>query len=106
MTRSTTTIPFHDLTFLDDLPKLRDVEDRRKKFLRMIRRERQNAELDAGQITEEDMVSTYDLIDDLELRRIKRRAMRYLERLHSSTGMYHLDEVNRARLTPLRGRLP
>ncbi|WP_052249482.1 hypothetical protein [Tateyamaria sp. ANG-S1] len=32
--------------------------------------------------------------------------MRLLERAQSKTGMYHLSEEDRARLTPLRGGLP
>ncbi|MDG1457777.1 MAG: hypothetical protein P8Q92_07795 [Pseudoprimorskyibacter sp.] len=41
----------------------------------------------------------YDLVDEDDMRRIKRRAMRLVERMHSATGMYHLSEENRARLT-------
>lgn len=106
MTRSTTTIPFHDLTFIDDISKLRDVEARWKTFLKRIRENAQEADLAAGKITEEDVVSSYYLVNDADLRRIKRRATRLLERVHSATGMYHLSEENRARLTPLRGGLP
>lgn len=51
-------------------------------------------------------MSSYNLVDEGDLRRIKRRAMRLLERVHSTTGMYHLSEENRARLTPLRDGLP
>jgi hypothetical protein len=48
----------------------------------------------------------YDLVDEDDMRRIKRRAMRLVERMHSATGMYHLSEENCARLTPLRGGVP
>lgn len=106
MTRSQTTIPFHDLTFIDDLAKLCDVEARWKNFLKEVRRSAQAADLEAGRITEDDLVQPYNLVTDADLRRIKRRAMRLLERVHSSTGMYHLSEENRARLTPLRGGVP
>ncbi|MEJ6390577.1 AAA family ATPase [Gymnodinialimonas ulvae] len=106
MTRSQTTIPFHDLTFIDDVAKLRDVEARWTSFLKEIRRRAQAADLEAGRIMEDELVQPYNLVTDTDLRRIKRRAMRQLERVHSSTGMYHLSEENRARLTPLRGGVP
>jgi len=51
-------------------------------------------------------VFSYDIVDDADMRRIKIRSVRYLERLHSSTGMYHLAEDSRVRLTPLKGGLP
>ncbi|MCK0168608.1 hypothetical protein MWU52_13685 [Jannaschia sp. S6380] len=57
-------------------------------------------------MTEDDCLYDYELVADADMRRIKRRAMRVLERVHSSTGMYHLTEENRARLTPLRDGLP
>lgn len=60
MTRSQTTIPFHDLTFIDDVAKLRDVEARWKSFLREIRRSAQTADLQAGRITEDDLVQPYN----------------------------------------------
>ncbi|WP_171229227.1 AAA family ATPase [Ruegeria sp. HKCCA4008] len=106
MNRSTTTIPFHDLTFVDDIPKLRNVEDRLHKFLRGLRRERQDRDHEAGKISEDDLVNPYTLVEDQDRARIKRRAARYVERVQSSTGLYHLSEEARARLTPLRGGLP
>lgn len=106
MTQSQSKIPFHNLTFHDDLPKLRDVETRLKVFLKTIREKTQRAEIEAGQKTEEDRVFSYDIVDDADMRRIKIRSVRYLERLHSSTGMYHLAEDSRVRLTPLKGGLP
>ncbi|WVX47062.1 hypothetical protein ROLI_001260 [Roseobacter fucihabitans] len=105
MTRATTTIPSHDLTFIDEVAKFRDVEARWKSFLKQIRCNAQNADLEAGLITEDDLVQPYYLVNEADLRRIKRRAIRLLERVHTSTGMYHLSEVNRTRLTPLRGGL-
>ncbi|WP_298837746.1 AAA family ATPase [uncultured Roseobacter sp.] len=106
MTRSTTTIEFHDLTFLDNIPNVRDVEERLKKSLRRVRHVKQEEDLEAGRVKKGDLVSIYDLIDDDDRKRIKCRARRYLERVRSSIGMYHLSEENRARLTPLRGGLP
>ncbi|MEO0862659.1 MAG: hypothetical protein AAFY65_18850 [Pseudomonadota bacterium] len=88
------------------MAKLRDVEARWKSFLKEVRRRAQAADLEAGRITEDDLVQPYNLVTDTDLRRIKRRAMRLLERVHSSTGMYHLSEEHRARLTPLRGGMP
>ena len=106
MTRSRSTIPFHNLTFIDDMAKLCDIEERWKIFLKRVRQQAQDADPEAGKITEDDAMDLYNLVNDADLRRIKRRAMRLLERMHSSTGMYHLSEENRARLTPLQGGLP
>ena len=106
MTQTQSKIQFHNLIFYDDLPKLGDVETRLKKFLETTRSNAQRVEMEAGRITEQDRVYPYDLVDDTDRRRIKRRAMRLLDCLHSSTGMRHLIEENRARLTSLRGGSP
>ena len=106
MTRSQSKIPFHNLTFHDELPKLREVEKRLKTCLETIRQRAQDGEIKAGRMTEEGRVYSYDLVDDTDLLRIKRRSMRFLDCLHSSTGMRHLSDAERARLTSLRGGLP
>lgn len=106
MSRSNSIIPFHDLKFLDDVPSLRSVEERFRKFLKRARKAAQERAVVQGQMAEDDCLYDYELVTDKDMRRIKRRAMRVLERIHSSTGMYHLTEENRARLTPLRGGLP
>ncbi|ALI56899.1 AAA family ATPase [Celeribacter marinus] len=106
MTQSQSKIPFHDLTFYDDLPKLRDVEARLKTFLKATRERAQRIAIEAGRMADEDRVYSYDIVNDADMRRIKIRSVRYLERLHSSTGMYHLAEENRVRLTPIKGGLP
>lgn len=106
MPNATSTIPFHNLTFIDDIVTLHSVEERWRASLKRIRRSIQQAELQAGKITEEDLEAPYNLVREEDRRRIKRRAMRLLERVHSSTGMYHLSDENRARLTPIRGGLP
>ena len=106
MTRSQSKIPFHNLTFYDEVPKLREVEKRLKTCLETLRQRAQEGEIKAGRMTEEDRVYSYDLVDDTDLSRIKRRAMRFLDCLHSSTGMRHLNDNERAKLTSLRGGLP
>ncbi len=106
MSRSHSTIPFHELKFLDDVPSLRSVEERFRKFLKRTRKAAQELAVAQGQMTEDDCLYDYELVADEDTRRIKRRAIRVLERVHSSTGMYHLTEENRARLTPLRDGLP
>jgi hypothetical protein len=106
VTSSRTLIPISSIKFIDDIPRLRDVEERLKKFLRQRR-------LAALEATEEDdpepsgrISYHYEEIDESDGAKIKRRSMRYLERVHSSTGIYHLSEQNAAKLTPLRGGLP
>ena len=106
MTQSQSKIPFHNLTFHDDLPKLRDVEARLKAFLKTTRERVQRIEIEAGRMADEDRAFSYDIVDDADMRQIKIRSVRYLERLHSSTGMYHLAEESRVRLTPLKGGAP
>lgn len=106
MTKSQSKIPFHNLTFHDDFPKLRNVEARLKIFLKCLRQTAQDIEVEAGRMTEDDCLGPYELINDTDERRIKRRGMRFLDCLHSSTGMRHLTDETRARLTSLRGGLP
>lgn len=106
MTRAQSKIPFHNLKFHDELPKPRDIETRLATFLKTTRETAQRVEIEAGRVIDEDRVYPCDLVDDADRRKIKIRAMRYLERLHSSTGMYHVAEENRVRLIPLKGGLP
>ena len=106
MTRSTTTIPFHDLNFIDHIPAVREVEERLKKFLRRLRKERQDAAHEAGLITEDDLKMSFAMLEDADRTRIRRRALTYRDRLQAPTGMSHLSEENRTRLTALRGGLP
>ena len=106
MTRSQTTIPFHNLTFHDDLPKLRDVEKRLTNFLTTTREKAQRAEIEAGRMTDDDRVYAYDLLDEADKQRIKGRAIWFLERQQAASGMQHLSAENRVRLTGLRGGLP
>jgi len=106
MTRSQSTIPFHNLTFHDDMPKQRDVEKRLNAFLKTIRESAQRAEIEAGRMTDEDRVYSYDIVTDADMRRIKMRSVKYVERLRASTGMDHLSEENQLRLGALKGGLP
>lgn len=106
MTQSQSKIPFHNLTFYDDLPKLRDVEARLKTFLETTRKSAQRVEIEAGRMAEKDRVYPYDLVGDADMGRIRRRAVWFLERKQLSTGMHHLSDENRVRLTSLRGGLP
>ncbi|WP_412550739.1 AAA family ATPase [Shimia sp. MIT910701] len=106
MTKSQSKIPFHDLTFYDDLPKMRDVEARLKTFLEATRKRAQRIEIEAGRLAEEDRVYPYDSVGDADMGRIRRRAMWFLERKQLLTGMHHLSDENRVRLTSLRGGLP
>ena len=106
MNHSQSIIPFQNLTFTDGIDKLHDIEARWRDFLKRIRKQAQDAAQEAGKITEYDAVKPCELVNDTDLRRIKRRAERLFERRQSSAGMYHLSDENRARLTPLRGGLP
>jgi hypothetical protein len=104
MTRATTTIPFSTIKFIDNIPRLSDLAERLTQKLREIRMELNQSEPD--RMSAGGAQSRYDLITDVDTIRIKRRAMRYLERLHNSTGTQHLPQRDQALLTPLRGGLP
>ncbi|MEL6467991.1 MAG: AAA family ATPase [Pseudomonadota bacterium] len=106
MTCSTTMIPFHDLDFIDHVPTVREVEDRLKKHLRKLRKESQDAAHEAGLITEDDLKMSFEMLEEVDRTRIRRRAVTYRDRLQASTGMSHLSEENRTRLSTLRGGLP
>lgn len=75
MTQSQSKIPFHNLTFYDDLPKMRDVEARLKTFLESTRKRAQRIEIETGRMAEEDRVYPYDLVGDADMGRIRRRAI-------------------------------
>ncbi len=104
MTRATTTIPFTTLKFIDDIPRLPELQTRLTQRLREIRM--QINQRDPDLMVAETTQSLFDLITDADDMKIKRRAMRYLERLHNSTGTQHLPQRDVAMLTPLRGGLP
>ncbi|SEN78449.1 hypothetical protein SAMN04488003_1362 [Loktanella fryxellensis] len=102
MTRSTTTIPFSEIKFLDDIPRLAKLEERLTDALRKIRTSKRQRP-DPGDMSLTHVANWFDLIQDADTAMIKRRAMRFLERLHSGTGTHHLPERDRATLTALRG---
>lgn len=104
MTRATTTIPFSNIKFIDKIPRLSDLTERLTYKLRQIRMELNSRE--PHRMADGTPQSSHALITDADTARIRRRAMRYLERLHSFTGTQHLPERDAALLTPLRGGLP
>ncbi len=73
MTTAQSTIPFHKRTFSDDLPKLRDVEKRLTSFLKTTCERAESTEIEAGRMEDEDWTYPYDLVDEEDMRRIKRR---------------------------------
>ena len=85
MTRSQTTIPFSEIRFLDDIPRLSKVEERLTDTLRKIRLSKR-PRIDPNDISLAQVVNWCDLIQDADTAVIKRRAMQFLERLHSGTG--------------------
>jgi hypothetical protein len=104
MTRATTTIPFSTIKFVDKIPRLSDLTEQLTHKLRQIRMELNSRE--PHRMADGAPQSSHALITDADTARIRRRAMRHLERLHSSTGTQHLPERDAALLTPLRGGLP
>lgn len=106
MPRATTTNPFHALRFEDDLPTLHEVERRLKTFLRGLRRQRQAAQTGDDEGARDKMDQFFDYLNEAERRKIRRRAHCYVQRLGALSGLSHLSEENRAKLTPIRGGLP
>lgn len=100
MTLSKTPIPFCSLKFIDHLPRLREVEDRLKETLRELR----NRKLVAAGSEDrgDDLALWYQLINDDDRDMIKRRAIRFLERLQSLSGMGHLPDPAKTQLNALR----
>ncbi|SLN74656.1 Lon protease [Roseivivax jejudonensis] len=98
----TTKIPFSNVRFYENIPRLDDVEQRLQRFLKDLRISRQEAEFSAGRISEDDKLAPHAIVSRREKIRIANRAMAYLERLHASTGMDHLKDQDRARLEGLR----
>ncbi len=77
MTLSKTPIPFCALKFIDELPRLREVEDRLKETLREIKNRKLMA---AGSVDHtNDTVLWHQLINDTNRKMTKRRAIRFLE---------------------------
>ena len=95
-------IPFAKVRFYEDIPKLEVVEDRLQRFLKDLRIARQDAEISAGRLSEDDKLAHHAIVERRDKIRIANRAIAYVERVHSSTGMDHLSERDRARLEPLR----
>ena len=106
MPRATTTIPFHALRFEDDLPTLHEVERRLKTVLRGLRRHRQAAQTGDDDDGRDKLDQFFDHLNEAERRKIRRRAHRYVQRLDALSGLSHLSEENRAKLTPLHRGLP
>ncbi|MBQ2262471.1 MAG: hypothetical protein II336_14005 [Loktanella sp.] len=104
MTRAKTTIPFSKIKFIDDILRASDLQERLTQKLRGIRMERDRCGPD--EVAAEKAQNIHGLINHTDITRIKRRVMRYLERLHNSTGTQHLPQRDVALLTPLRGGLP
>lgn len=104
MTRATTKIPFSTIRFIDNIPRLYDMQKRLAQKLLEIRERLYQREPDK-MITKK-MQTSDDAISDAHTTNIKRRATRYLERLHSATWIKNLSQSYEAMLTALRGGLP
>ncbi|MEP4196947.1 MAG: hypothetical protein ABJL99_15070 [Aliishimia sp.] len=100
MTLSNTPIPFCSLKFIDELPRLGEVEDRLKETLREIRNRTLTAagNKDCG----DDPALWHQLINDDDRKMTKRRAIRFLERVQSSSGLSHLPDAAKTQLHALR----
>lgn len=70
MTRSHSTISFHKLRFNDDVPSLRHIEDRLRRFLKRTRRHAQEQAVALGRMSEDDCLNDYDLVESADLSRI------------------------------------
>ncbi|WP_417526240.1 AAA family ATPase [Marinovum sp.] len=101
MTGATTKIPFCAARPLDDIPLRSELQNRFTQKLREIRMElnhRKSEGLNAENFRA--------LITAADTAKIKRRAVRYRERLRSQSGAGHLPQRDEVMLTPLRDGLP
>lgn len=100
MTLSKSPIPFCSLKFIDELPRVREVDDRLKETLRAMRNRKLMA---AGSVDHgNDPALWHQLINDTDRKMTKRRAIRCLERMQSLSGMSHLPDPAKAQLNALR----
>jgi len=79
------------------MSSLHNVEDRLRRFLKRTKRRKQEQAVAQGRLSEDDCLEDFELLENTDTRRIERRAIKLLERMHSSTGMYHLSEQDRAK---------
>ena len=100
MTLSKAHIPFCSLKFIDDLPRLREVEDRLKETLREMRNRK--LIVAGSEDRGNDPALWYQLINDDDRKMTKRRAIRFLERVQSLSGMNHLTDAAKTQLNALR----
>lgn len=100
MTLTKTPIPFCSLKFIDEMPRMREVDDRLKETLRELRNRKLMA---AGSVDHgNDPVLWHQLINDKDRTMTKRRAIRFLERMQSLSGMNHLPDAAKTQLNALR----
>ena len=104
MTRVTTKIPFSAIRFINDIPRLPDLQERLAQKLCGLRIEPDNPE--AVRMNVAMTPRSYPEISEADAGKIRRRAILYLERLRSSTGIEHPSQRDRAMLAPLQGGLP
>ncbi|EET46396.1 AAA family ATPase [Thalassobium sp. R2A62] len=100
MTLSKTPISFCSLKFIDQLPRLGEVEDRLKETLREMRNRKLVAA--GNEDRGDDPTLWYQLINDDDREMTKRRAIRFLERVQSLSGMGHLPDPAKTQLNALR----
>ena len=79
---------FHSLAFIEGVPLRRNAEDGLSAFLNFDRRAKQEKDVAKRWFSENDCFYEYEIVERSDIRRIKRRAVRAQERLHSSTGLY------------------
>ena len=100
MPRATTKIPFSTIRFNNDIPRLSDLQERLTRRLRELRKEPDN--LEAERMSATMTPRSYPQISSADAGKIKRRAILYLERLRSSTGIEHLSQRDQAMLASLQ----
>lgn len=93
----------HPIQFLDSPPKLRSVGDRLNKKPRTIREHLPKID---GDTNVDDDVTSFGLFRSADREKLRRRALRYLDMVMSTSGTRHLSDADVVRLTSVRDGLP
>lgn len=99
------TIPFANIRFLDDAPKVSDLERRFSRFLRNLGEQRDTAlriETKAEDGSDETLEMFASSLSSEDTMRIVNRAVSYVDCLEAATGMQHLRANDRKTLRRLK----
>ncbi|MBB3995500.1 hypothetical protein GGR95_003156 [Sulfitobacter undariae] len=100
-----TTIPFAEVRFFDETPRRVELEQRFSKFLNQLRHAKDSMDPQSGSRidTEDGFEGLPCALSRKDRLKISKRAAVYLNRVEGATGMQHLKDDDRKRLSSLSG---